>query len=244
PSVHPLIWNHIPVTNLCPAVRSPPDVALTLSLYTDCCTTPRTTSPSTTELHHVTAAIPESSQVSKSGQIAAVFPESSQVSKSSQITAVTLVSCQVTAVFPEPSTVKMGIMPEPVHKMAAFPEPVHKMATIPKPVHKMAAVSKSCHKMAAIPELSASTRTPHVVMMAHVLDSPLMAVWAAKMALLHVAAATPGSSQASKSGQATESSQAKAVVLHESSQDIAVPHECDGDHHSHYVGRTLHSKGF
>ncbi|KAI2647937.1 Mucin-1 [Labeo rohita] len=119
-----------------------------------------------TELRHVTAAIPELYKVS------AVFPESSfQVS---QVKAVFPVSSQVTAIFPEPSTVKMAATPEPLHKMAATPEPLHKMAAIPEPV--------------------VNTRTPPVVMMAHVLDSPLMTVWAAKMALLHAAAATPESS--------------------------------------------------
>ncbi|KAL0148987.1 hypothetical protein M9458_055791 [Cirrhinus mrigala] len=166
-------------------------------------------------LHHATAALP------KPYQVAAVFPESSQVRTvvpvSSQIRAAASVSSQITAIFPEPSTdkmaatpepvAKMAVTPEPLHKMAVTPEPVHKMAAIPKPVHKMAAVSKPYHKMAAILEPSASTWTPPVVMMAHVLDSPLRTVWAAKVALLHTAAATPGSSQASKSGQNTESSE-------------------------------------
>ncbi|KAI2655780.1 Protein piccolo [Labeo rohita] len=130
------------------------------------------------------------------------------------------------AAIPEPVH-KMAAIPEPVHKMAAFPKPAHKMAAIPEPVHTMAAISKPLHKMATIPEPAAnsqkplpavSSRTPPMVMMAHVLDSPLIAVWAAKMALHHVTAATPGSSQA------------KAAVLHESSQDTAVPHEFKPSH--------------
>ncbi|KAL0149560.1 hypothetical protein M9458_055087 [Cirrhinus mrigala] len=75
------------------------------------------------ELHHVTAAIPESSQVSKSSQVAAVFPESSQVSKSSQAAAAFPESSQVAessqaaAVFPESSQVSKSSQ-----AAAVFPE--------------------------------------------------------------------------------------------------------------------------
>ncbi|KAL0148009.1 hypothetical protein M9458_056683 [Cirrhinus mrigala] len=146
-----------------------------------------------TELRHVTAAIPEPYEV------AAVFPEFSQVEaafpESSQATATVPVSSQVRAAFPKASLVKAvfpassqvravvpvnqvtAIFPEPsTDKMAATPEPLHRMAATPEPIHKMAAVSKPLHKMAAIPEPVVSTRTPPVVMMTHVLDSPLMTV--------------------------------------------------------------------
>ncbi|KAL0194568.1 hypothetical protein M9458_008140, partial [Cirrhinus mrigala] len=112
---------------------------------------------------------------------------------------------------------KMAAIPEPVHKMAAFPEPVHKMAAVPEPVHKMAATPKPVHKMAAVPEpLHKMVAVPKPCFkMAHVLDSPLMVVWAAKMALPHVMAATPDSSQAAEPSQAagasSESSQPTAV---------------------------------
>ncbi|KAL0178798.1 hypothetical protein M9458_027692, partial [Cirrhinus mrigala] len=95
-------------------------------------------------------------------------------------------SAPVMAARPESAPV-MATLLQPAHKMAAFPEPVHKMAAVPEPVHKMAGTPKPVHKMAAIPEplhKMVAVSKPRF-MMAHVLDSPLMAVWAAKMALPH-----------------------------------------------------------
>ncbi|KAI2651126.1 hypothetical protein H4Q32_019149 [Labeo rohita] len=100
-----------------------------------------------------------------------------------QVRAIAPISSHVTAIFPEPSTVKMAATPEPLHRMAAVSKPLLKMAVIPEPVHKMAAIPKSVHKMAALQQPA------H--MMAHVLDSPLIAVWAAKMELRRVTAAVP-----------------------------------------------------
>ncbi|KAL0150119.1 hypothetical protein M9458_054546 [Cirrhinus mrigala] len=173
-----------------------------------------------TELRHVTAAIPEPYSV------AAAFPESSRVSKSSQGTAAFPESSQVAAVFPESSRVSKSsqgtaAFPESsqVSKSSqvadVFPEPLHKMAAVSKQLHKMAAVSRPPHNMATITEPEVSTQMPPVVMMAHVLDTPLVTVWAAKMVLLHAAAATPESSQDTESGQVT-------AVLHESSHVTAV----------------------
>ncbi|KAI2647119.1 Aggrecan core protein [Labeo rohita] len=181
-----------------------------------------------TELRHVTAAIPEPSHAAavfpEFSQVESVFPESSQVSKASQVKTVFPVSSQVRTVVTMSSRItavaKMAATPEPVAKMAATPEPVAKMAAVSKQQHKMAAVSKQQHKMAAVSRPlhnMAAIWTPPVVMMVHVLDTPLVTVWAAKMAL-NATAATPESSPVT-------------AVLHESSHVVPESSHVTADLH-------------
>ncbi|XP_050988579.1 uncharacterized protein LOC127179290 isoform X2 [Labeo rohita] len=181
----------------------------------------------------------------KASQVTAIFPEPlhkmAAPPEPLHKMAATPESVARMAAKPAPANAT-SVKPAPANATSAKPQPAQDISVKPQPVHVMFSAPGSTPLMAALPEVVPESSKVTVlvpessyvlpegpeprqvsfdisrsqpIMMAHVLDTPLVTVRAAKMVLLNATAATPESSQDTESSQVTAvpSSQARSQLF-------------------------------